>query len=58
MTKKEYAVYKGENILAIGTLKDCAEKLGVKENTIKWYGTPTYAKRTSENARRMVKLDS
>lgn len=42
-----YTVYKGDNIIANGTLGECAAQLQVKPNTILFYGTPTYKKRTS-----------
>lgn len=45
MSRKEYAVYKGENLLCIGTVRECAESLGVLPATIKFYTTPTYQKR-------------
>ena len=54
---KEYAVYKGEEILAIGTLQEIAEELKVKVKSIKFYGTESYTKRTTDNARRLVCLD-
>lgn len=41
----EYAVYKDEDCIAIGTAKECALKLGVKPGTIKWMTTPTGKKR-------------
>lgn len=41
----EYAVYKGEDCIAIGTSKECGVKLGVKPETIKWMTTPTGKKR-------------
>lgn len=57
MQEKEYALYKGEEIIAMGTKREIAEKLGISVNTITFYGTPSYAKRTSEkNGRRLVKL--
>lgn len=43
--KKEYALYKGENCLAIGTIKEIAEVMKVKYKTIYFYTTPTYKKR-------------
>lgn len=52
-----YAVYKGEDLIASGTLRECAEKLSVKPDTILFYRTPSYKRRTTENARRTVKLD-
>lgn len=56
MQVKEYALYKGDELLAMGTKREIAEKLGVSVSTITYYGTPSYAKRTSENARRLVEL--
>lgn len=56
MRVKEYALYKGEAIIAMGTKREIAEQLGVSASTVGYYGTPSYAKRTSENARRLVEL--
>lgn len=56
--EKEYALYKGEKLLSMGTIREIAEELNVQEVSIKHYMTPTYAKRTSErNGRRLVELD-
>lgn len=55
---KCYALYKGEELLHIGTLTEIAEKEGVKQETIKFYSYPTYKKRgKSENRRTVVCLD-
>lgn len=56
---KVYAVYKGENCLGIGTIKELAKKLGVKERTIYFYTTPTYKKRvkSGKNRREVITLD-
>ena len=62
---KEYAVYKGENILVMGTLAECAAELGVKEETVLFYSMPTYHRRvekrrangSGKNARVTVPLD-
>lgn len=56
MQVKEYALYKGEELLAMGTKREIAEQLGVSANSISHYGTPAYARRTSGNGRRLVKL--
>ena len=54
----EYALYKGDELLSIGTIKELAEEFRVGERTIHFYMTPTYKKRTNESkARRLVKLD-
>ena len=58
---KEYALYKGEECLAIGTLKEIAEKMKVKVETIKFYMRPTYKKRglglKSNNRRVLIRLE-
>lgn len=56
---KEYALYKGEECLAIGTIKKIAKQLKVKERTIYFYTTPTYKKRVKagKNRRELITLD-
>ena len=56
MQIKEYALYKGEEIIAMGTKREIAEQLGISVHAVTCYGTPSYARRTSENARRLVEL--
>lgn len=41
---KEYALYKGEKCLAIGTIKEIATQMKIKIKTIHFYKTPTYKK--------------
>lgn len=56
--EKVYALYKGEELLEIGTKKELAERFGVKVKTISFYNTPSYTKRTRpEKGRRLVVLD-
>lgn len=45
---KMYALYHGDNILTIGTIKELAKYLNVKDRTIKFYSTPTYKKRAKD----------
>jgi hypothetical protein len=45
---KEYVVYKGESLICIGTIKECAEHMGVLPETVKFYTTPTYQKRLAK----------
>ena len=53
-----YALYRGEKFLAIGTKKELAELLGVKVETISFYGTPAYKKRINQaKSRRLVLID-
>lgn len=54
---KEYALYKGEKCLAIGTIKEIAEQMNVKYKTIYFYTMPAYKRRCkSNNCLAMVKL--
>lgn len=56
--EKYYALYRGEKFLGIGTKKELAELLGVKVETISFYSTPAYKKRTNQDkARRLVRID-
>lgn len=43
--EKEYYLYEGDEVIATGTIKEIAKKMGVKENTIKFYKNPSYLKR-------------
>lgn len=52
--KREYALYKGDCFIMIGTQKELAERLGVKTGTIQFYKSPTYAKRVSEQNRYVI----
>lgn len=54
---KVYALYKKETCLAIGTIPEIADKLGLKKNTIKFYGSPTYKRRGKENRKILIKLE-
>ncbi|MSU01804.1 hypothetical protein [Tissierella pigra] len=55
---KEYALYKGEEILAMGTADEIAKELNIKIETVLWYRTPSQIKRSkSDNCRILVPLD-
>lgn len=57
MQVKEYALYKGDELLAMGTKREIAEQLGISVRSVSFYGTPAYAKRTSEkNGRKLIEL--
>lgn len=53
---KIYALYKGEELIADGTLKEIAAKTGLKYKTVQFYHTPTYAKRVKSADRRVLVL--
>ena len=57
MQMKEYALYKGDELIGMGTKREPAEQFGVKPSTIAHYHTPAYINRTSESkGRRLVEL--
>ena len=46
---KTYALYWGDKFLIVGSRKELAEYLGVKEKTIYFYTTEIYKKRRKYN---------
>ena len=42
---KEYAVYKGDDLLAIGTVREIAKQLNVKERSVYFWSSPANHKR-------------
>ena len=50
---KEYAIYKGDTLLGIGTRKELAEKLKVKATTITWWCSPTNYNRNKDGNRKV-----
>ncbi|MGR3774600.1 hypothetical protein ACT1UG_02390 [Bacillus paramycoides] len=45
MNLKEYVVYKGESLICMGTIQECADYMGVLPGTIRFYMTPAYQRR-------------
>ena len=55
---REYALYKGDKLLAIGTAKDIAYEMGINPNSLYRYAMEFYAAELkTDNVRRLVKLD-
>lgn len=53
---KEYALYKGDELLGLGTLQELSKQFGVKIKSLLFYQTPSYHKRTSEKkGKRLVR---
>lgn len=63
MTMVEYAVYKGDELLVVGTAQECADYMGwMHYKTTQWYTTPEYARRvakrkTVKNAIKVIRLE-
>lgn len=50
MRKRWYTVYDGDEVVASGTARECAEKLGVKVGTVHWYATASARRRGRRTA--------
>lgn len=52
----DYELYKGNQLVTFGTIRDIAEELGIEERTVRHYSTPSYIKRTKgDNGYRLYK---
>lgn len=54
---KSYAIYKGDQFLYLGSKKECALYLNVKEQTILYYTTNAYKQRGKENNNRLIIIE-
>ena len=54
---KEYALYKGDKFIDIGTKEYLANLLNVKKETIEFYASPTKLKRNKDNCYVVVRID-
>ncbi|MCM3511666.1 hypothetical protein [Carnobacterium inhibens] len=54
---KQYAVYKGEELLVMGTAKECADQLGVTEKTIYNFVTKGKENKKDDNRKIAVVLE-
>lgn len=56
---KEYALYKGDNLLALGTIKEIAQKLDIKQLSVRHYGFNSYKRRIKnlDKARILIKIE-
>lgn len=53
---KEYALYKGDELLDVGTLEYLSKKFNIKKRTLLFYQSLAYRKRTSERkGRRLIR---
>lgn len=53
---KEYALYKGEQMVAIGTIKEIAAERGVKPATIRFYKYGAYQRRSKGDINERLQL--
>ena len=53
-TKRDYAVYRGDEFVTVGTQAEVARELGVKPDTIYFWSTPTYNNRLKEGSKALT----
>ena len=53
----QYALYRGDELLHIGTAREIADAHGVRVETVRYYGTPTWRRRSGPNGLRLVRID-
>lgn len=53
---KVYAFYDGDRFIDIGTIDELSKKYGYNKNTIGFYSSPTYFKRTNGNGKLLIEL--
>lgn len=57
-TVKEYAFYKGDKLLGLGTIAEISKQVGISESSIRFYGTNTYRKRRKgPNGRYLILIE-
>lgn len=57
MKRYEYALYKGDDFIDVGTAQELARKLKVTVDYIKWMTTPTAQKRNKGKRMTAIKID-
>jgi hypothetical protein len=45
---KEYAIYKGDEFLCVGTVEECAKYLGILPRTVRYYSYEKYWKKVEK----------
>ena len=48
---KEYAIYKGDQFITLGTAEECAKELNVSPETIRFISSNAYKKRSKSGNR-------
>ena len=51
------AVYRGDDLLAVGTVRQVAAQLGVKKSTVEFILTPTYRERRKTGIERGTAME-
>lgn len=54
---RQYALYRGDEFVDLGTAEYLAGLMGVKPETVRFLATPTYAKRRTEGCAIVIRID-
>lgn len=54
MKQVDYALYKGDEFLIVGSVEELARYLNVKTQTIKFFSYPSYLKRFEKDNNRII----
>ena len=54
---KEYAIYKGDTFIDLGTLDYLSQKYNISKQVLRNYTTPTYHTRNKGNAIILIKIE-
>lgn len=55
--KNDYAVYKGDEFLFMGTIKEIATHFNVKKETVYFWTSPTQKKRAKSRMKIAIKVE-
>ena len=53
----DYALYKGDKFLDLGTIKYLSKKYHIEEKTLRYYGMPTGINRAGKNGYIVIKIE-
>lgn len=53
----EYAMYKGDELLSVGTISEIASELFLTEKTVRYYGTPRHIQNRHKTRKVLIKLE-
>lgn len=54
---KDYALYRGEELVMVGTLDEISQKQGIKKKLLQFYKTPSYRARITDESNRIVVVE-
>ena len=53
----DYALYKGDKFIDLGTIKYLSKKYNLSEKTLRYYAMPTGIKRAGKNGYIVIKIE-